>query len=54
MRNATAQRLNIMVRVSATRQALTPHVRHAETGGCVVRALAPQLHLWWWPGFERT
>jgi hypothetical protein len=34
MRNANAQRRNIMSRVAALQQPPTPHVRHAETGGC--------------------
>src|ERR1700731_4480796 len=33
MRSATAQRLNIMIRVSALQQPSTPHVSHAEVGG---------------------
>ena len=33
MRNANAQRGNIMVPASALRQAPGPHVRHAEIGG---------------------
>lgn len=33
MRNANAQRGNIMGPVSALRQPFTPHVRHAESGG---------------------
>jgi hypothetical protein len=33
MRNATAQRANIMIPVAALRQPFTPHVSHAETGG---------------------
>ena len=34
MRNADAQRKDIMIRVGALQQAPGPHVRHAETGGC--------------------
>jgi hypothetical protein len=33
MRNANAQRRNIMVRAGALQQPPGPHVRHAETGG---------------------
>jgi hypothetical protein len=33
MRNATAQRVNIMIRVSGLQQALKPHVSHAEIAG---------------------
>jgi hypothetical protein len=33
MRNANAQRKDIMSRVSALRQPFTPHVSHAEIGG---------------------
>jgi hypothetical protein len=33
MRDANAQRANIMVPVSAMQQPSTPHVSHAETGG---------------------
>jgi hypothetical protein len=33
MRNANAQRANIIVHVGALQQPPTPHVRHAETGG---------------------
>ena len=35
MRNANAQRTNIMVRRDALQQPLSPHVSHAETGGKV-------------------
>jgi hypothetical protein len=35
MRNANAQRENIMIRVSALRQPFTPHVSHAETRGLI-------------------
>jgi hypothetical protein len=38
MRNANAQRLNIMVRPAALQQPLRPHVSHAETGGKVGRS----------------
>ena len=38
MRNANAQRANIMIRLSALQQAPAPHVSHAEIGG--------------WPYFE--
>jgi hypothetical protein len=34
MRNANAQRTLIMVRVGAFQQPPSPHVSHAETGGC--------------------
>jgi hypothetical protein len=33
MRNANAQRENIMIRVNAPQQPSMPHVSHAETGG---------------------
>jgi len=33
MRNAKAQRRNIMVPAGALQQLLSPHVSHAETGG---------------------
>ena len=33
MRNANAQRANIMIRVGALQQPLKPHVSHAEIGG---------------------
>jgi len=32
MRNANAQRKDIMIRVDASQQAPAPHVSHAETG----------------------
>jgi hypothetical protein len=38
MRNANAQRANIMVRVSALQQAPGPHVSHAEIGGGVTNS----------------
>jgi hypothetical protein len=33
MRNATAQRVDTMIRVRALQQARRPHVSHAEIGG---------------------
>ena len=34
MRNANAQRTNIMIPIDAMRQAPEPHVSHAETAAC--------------------
>jgi len=37
MRDATAQRANTMILIRAMQQPPEPHVRHAETEGCLDR-----------------